>query len=74
MWIFAVKYLQISFSIENSISQKPANKYLTIAATVVTYAVPLAIVTAFGVFFAYLMIFDWTSHPKEATLDDVAKF
>ena len=74
MWIFAVKYLQISFSIENSISQKPANKYLTIAATVVTYAVPLAIVTAFGVFFAYLMIFVWTSHPKEATLDDVAKF
>ena len=65
VWIFAVKYLQISFSIENSISQKPANKYLTIATTVVTYAVPLAFIAAFSVFFTYLMLIVWHPIPTD---------
>ena len=65
VWIFAVKYLQISFAIENSISQKPANKYLKIAATVVTYAVPLAFFAAFGVYFTYFMLIVWHKIPTD---------
>lgn len=74
VWIFAVKYLQIAFSIETSINLQPTSRLTALGTSVVTFGVPLAIVTCFAIFFSYLNVLLWTVQGSTLTEADLIKY